>query len=509
MNDRFKRLLCLILSVWMLLTTAFLVACADEKEPISDDPQDPTSENEEITPPAQEEQRLPIDYLPEETYGGTEIHVLEWFVNETPNNRIPWEEIDVDTLTGNTLEDAVFKRNSLVEEKFEVLITKEYVEIYGTPTYVNTLRANEQSGEERFQMITVISESIATICQEGMMTNMYELGNLHTDMPWWNQDSVRAYTMGNSLYFASPELLLRDKGATAAIFYNKAVAESHGITGLYNLVEAGEWTWEEMISMCEDVTADVDGDDKVSSAEDMYGLTGHMRCVPYYLFAGADLKFASINEDGYLELQFGSDERCITTYQEMVDEVLFSDYYFQNLQDPSKIPTGFAPFEADKALFLSDMVKMMVLLRNMTTDYGILPVPKYDKSQEDYSSLVFWHHDSVLGIPASVTNTDAVSTVLEYMSYLSYYDIYPIFYETVLKDRSTRDEQSVEMLEIIFRTRTFDPGHYWLTTQIHTMKTFLNVFENKTRDIASFWASLESRAETAVEDFNKRIDEMH
>ena len=135
-------------------------------------------------------------------------------------------------------------------------------------------------------------------------------------------------------------------------------------------------------------------------------------------------------------------------------------------------------------------------------------MPKYDEAQEDYASLVWMHHDSVLGIPGSVTNTDAVSTVLEYMSYLSYYDIYPIFYETVLSDRSMRDEQSVEMLEIIFRTRTFDPGHYWLEYELHNANSFLTVFEDKTSNIASLWAKLRGPAENKVEEFNETVDDL-
>ena len=54
-------------------------------------------------------------------------------------------------------------------------------------------------------MITMITAGIAPYSLENMMANMLELENLHTDMPWWNQDSVRSYTMGDSLFFAAPE----------------------------------------------------------------------------------------------------------------------------------------------------------------------------------------------------------------------------------------------------------------------------------------------------------------
>ena len=509
MKTTCKRFLSMLLAVLLLCGAASLMACAEESEQEQEEgtQQTPEEGGEEAEKP-EEVVRLPIDYLPEETYDGTEIHVLEWTVNDNPILRVPWEEIDVDTQTGVMLEDAIFDRNATVEEKYDVVITKEYVDINGSPPYNTVFRSNEQSGDQRFQMITLITARIAPYCLENMMVNMFELENLHTDMPWWNQDSVRSYTVGDALFFAAPEMLLRDKGATATVFFNKGIAENYKITDLYKLVEEGSWTWEEMLSMCETVTGDLDGDDMVSSSEDMFGFTGGTRDIPYFLFTASGQKFATIDEDGYLEMTFGTDESYITAWQDILDDFMFSEYYFGNTVDYALIPNGFDPFQADKSLFMMDLVRLVVILRNMKTDYGLLPVPKYDESQEDYASLVWMHHDSVLGIPGSVTNTDVVSTVLEYLSYLSYYDIYPIFYETVLSDRSMRDEQSVEMLEIIFRTRTFDPGHYWLEFELHNANSFLSVFEDGVQNIASLWARLQSAAEVKVEEFNEAVDDL-
>jgi hypothetical protein len=187
---------------------------------------------------------------------------------------------------------------------------------------------------------------------------------------------------------------------------------------------------------------------------------------------------------------------------------MYTDGYYGYAVDGNLIPANFDPFQTDHTLFQFDLVRIVVALRNMQSDYGFLPIPKYDASQEEYASLVWMHHDSVLGIPGSVTNTDVVSAVLEYMSYLSYYDIYPVFYETILADRSTRDEKSKEMLELIFRTRTFDPGHYWLEYELHNAHSFLTLFSDKTSNIASLWASLKGKAEKKVEEFNERVDEM-
>jgi hypothetical protein len=137
--------------------------------------------------------------------------------------------------------------------------------------------------------------------------------------------------------------------------------------------------------------------------------------------------------------------------------------------------------------------------------YGVLPVPKYDEYQENYSSLVWMHHDSVLSIPGSVAESvESISCVLEHMSYLSYYDVYPIFYDTIILGKSARDEQSKEMLEVIFQTRSFDPGQYWLPKET---ESFLFIYRTG-KSAATVWASVETAFNTAVEAYNNLVDEI-
>jgi hypothetical protein len=408
---------------------------------------------------------------------------------------------------GDLINNAIYDRNGMVEEKFDVEITKEYVSINGTPQYDAHFRANEMTGDQAYQMITMRTTGISAFCLEGMMNNMNELEYLHTDMPWWSQDSVKSYTMGDTLYFAAPEMLLRDKGATAVMFFNQKIADDEELDDLYELAQNGDWTMDTMIEMSEDVAADMDGDDLISSAEDMYGLAGGGRDIPYFLYIGANRKFAVINDEGYLELTYG-DEESVTIWQDILDYVMYSDYYYGTNVDKNLVPEGFNVFTADRVLFHAAMVKSVLGLRNMESMYGVLPVPKYDAFQENYSSLVWMHHDSVLGIPGSCTNTEVISVVLEYMSYLSYYDVYPIFYDTIILGKSARDQQSKEMLELVFQTRSFDPGQYWLNSEMHGGQSFLTLVEDKTKSISSMWAKMETKVNKAIEEFNEKIDEL-
>ncbi len=506
MRTKLTRILSMLLALLMVFGAFALTSCADEPG----DQQNGDGNKPGNDPEKPVVERLPIDYLPEKTYDGVTINVLEWTVNDNlpgdSENWVPWEEIDVDARNGDFIGEAIYDRNGQVEEKYGVNITKEYASI-NTGTVLSTqVQNNHNTGEDRFQMLTMRTVGIRMFCMNGYMNNMFEMSYLDTEQPWWSQDSVRSYTMGDALYFAAPEMLLRDKGATALMFYNHAVAADNEITDLYTTAQEGEWTMEYMIELAEDVSFDMDGDDVVSSAEDVYGISGGGRDIPYYMYAGAGMKFGQIDEDGYLELSF--DEDSVLVWQEVFDDIMYSDYFFDYVADADLIPEGFNAFESDKSLFTFGLVKTVVNLRNMTSPYGVLPVPKYDEDQDNYSSLVWMHHDSVIGIPAVVQETEATSVVLEYMSYLSYYEVYPQFYDTIILGRSARDEESKHMLELVFRTRVFDPGQYWLEIQIHGGNGFLAIFEERKQNIASLWATLESAAEQGVEEFNEKIDEI-
>ena len=508
------KMICVVLSLWMLAVLV-LTSCADAPteennpaEPGEQGSEGTTEETPSEPDKEKEEVRLPLDYLPTEKYKGVTVNFLEWSVGgHTPGmSWVPWEEIDVDAADGDPLHNAIYDRNGYIEETYEVEITKEYLSIDGSPAYLSHFRSASQAGDQTWQVITLRTLNIASLINEGLMKDMNTLSNLHTDMPWWNQDSVQSFTTGKALFFAAPEMLLRDKGATSAMFYNQTVAAQYEIVDLYDLASSGEWTMDAMIEYGEQVTEDLDGDDQLNSAEDMFGLSGSQRSIPFHMFAGTDNKLAIIDQEGYL--QNAIDDDVIDIWQTLLDEVMYTDFYTGTNVDSSTLPDkDFDFFKADKALFYIDMVKSVNTLRDMTSDYGVLPIPKYDEYQEDYSTLVWTHHDCVLGIPSSVTNEDAVSTVLEHMNYISYYDVYPLFYDTIILGKSARDAQSKEMLQLIFRVRSFDPGQYWLSSTLHGSGGFLTLVEQNKRNIASVWAGIEKQTMTEIEKFNDRVDE--
>jgi hypothetical protein len=350
------------------------------------------------------------------------------------------------------------------------------------------------------------SLNVWTMIESGLYLDMNEYAGeiLHTDQPWWPQDSVASFTLGNSLYVSATEMLLRDKAATAAVYFNTKLAHDHGLDHFYSLVEDGYWTMEDMISACDIVATDQDGDDLINTAKDIWGIVNGDDPI-FYLYAAAGQKFGHINEDGYLVNDFGSADSIHIT-QDIFEKVMYADWYANTYVKTNwGWPEGGA-FKNDLSLFYFHMVKNSYLdLREMETEYGILPAPKYSTDQDDYSSLVWTHHDCVVGIPSATFDPEMSAIILEALSYEGYYTVTPVLYETLLFNRMAKSAEARRSLEIIFATRVYDPGQYWIATDSFTGK-LLRHTATGTTGIASLWDSYEGATNTHIDKVNAFIE---
>jgi hypothetical protein len=490
------RLTALAVALVLMLSCVWMLGCADETKPDTD-PDQPSDTPDEQTPEEQlpqEEQRIPTG-LPEVNFDGASFHIFQWTVSGqyTAGTRwMPWEEGDVDRDNGDLINDSVFDRNATVEEQYNVVISMEYGNVDNVDTpYTTSIRNNHNTGDDLYQLLTARALQTCELTLEKMMTDMGQSSYIDLSKPWWNPDSVASLRTGSHNFWAASELLLRDKGATACIFYNARIAEDNGFSEFYQLAQDGEWTMDVLIEAAEQCA--FDNGDNVYDENDIWGAVCGDDTVNY-LFNGAGLKFAEINEEGIPEYLFG-DEYSITVLKDIFDYVMYADFY-ANTYSNAKCKE--VKFINDNVLFFFGMIKDVTNLRAMQTDYGVLPIPKYDSYQEDYSSLVWVHHDSLLGIPSIVKNQDMAQVVLEALSAESYYTVYRDFYDTVILGRSARDQQSKEMLEVIFDTRSYDPGIQWDNTPL--AGAILRLSAKGTSDIASLWGSHKSAIEKRFEE---------
>ena len=427
-----KKLICLMLA--LLLCVSLMAACA--KEPAEDPDKTPEEGNtpDESDKPDEPVEESPwADSLPEADLGDIDI-VFAYF--EKNGQTKDGCSVDAEETNGDLINDSVFDRNATVEEQYNVVISMEYGNVDNVDTpYIASIRNNHNTGDDLYQLLTARALQTCELTLEKMMTDMSRSSYIDLSKPWWNPDSVASLRTGSHNFWAASELLLRDKGATACIFYNARIAEDNGFKEFYQLAHDGEWTMDVLIEAAEQCA--FDNGDAVYDENDIWGAVCGDDTVNY-LFNGAGLKFAEINEEGIPEYLFGDDE-SITVLKDIFDYVMYADFYANTYSNPKCKEVKFIN---DNVLFFFGMIKDVTNLRAMQTDYGVLPIPKYDAYQEDYSSLVWVHHDSLLGIPSIVENQDMAQVVLEALSAESYYTVYRDFYDTVILGRSARDQQS-------------------------------------------------------------------
>jgi hypothetical protein len=139
-------------------------------------------------------------------------------------------------------------------------------------------------------------------------------------------------------------------------------------------------------------------------------------------------------------------------------------------------------------------------LRSAEFDFGIVPYPKYDSVQENYYSYVDGHA-SMMAVPLCLTDPEWTGIIIEELSYLSYKDILPVYYDVVLNVKLVRDEESVEMLKILFDSKTFDFGYAWGAWDFWYI--FIENIQNNKTDFVSAY---EKKEASALKSATQKID---
>ena len=109
-----------------------------------------------------------------------------------------------------------------------------------------------------------------------------------------------------------------------------------------------------------------------------------------------------------------------------------------------------AAFQADRILFWINNLDVIEGLGNMKSDFGVIPMPKYNEEQEFYYNTA---HEgmNVCGIPTTVTSDryELVFAFMEAMASESYRTYRPTYLDIALKDRYSRDDDTREMLDLL------------------------------------------------------------
>ena len=483
----------------ILLTILFLlISCNSEKPTKSDDSggenadSSDNGENTAETTTSPGETRIQSE-LPEMDFGGYVFNVLsheeesgDW-VGTVPR------EIISETETGDSINDAVYKRNSIITEKYNFEIA---MQCYADENAA--LRKAVKADEDIYDAVIMIIYRVNPIITSGLLTDVSNLTYVDLSKPWWDS-AVNSMSIDRKNYLLAGDMLILDNEATNALIFNKDLLTALDIELPYKSVSDGTWTMDKFTGLMKDVALDLNGDGVLTPFDDRYGFIAYNDTLLALLVSGGgNLALKDENDMPYICF---NDEKNVTIAEKAMD--LMYNPYVLNAQQvggatahTEHLDAYLRGFEENRTLFMWIRMRVVELYRGLETNFGILPMPKFSETQENYYSLVSPYTGVMLGIPQTASDLERTSVILEALAAESRYTLKPAYYDIVLQRKFTRDEESRDMLDIIFNSRIYDIGSIY---NFGNVASYNSLASTNSRDVMSFYDKSVSKMEKDIE----------
>jgi len=443
------------------------------------------------------EQEIIPDYLPDADYEGYEFNVLA-FDSINPDYAT-WISYDIYTEaeTGEPINDAVYKRNRYVEDKYNCQIKETK-----NTDYNNILKKVVKSGEDIYDVFYSLFNDITAVASSGYFYDLMTLPNIDLSKPWWNQNAKESLSIANILFFSPCDLSVTQNNTTSSIVFNKTLIKDYNMEYPYQIVKDGKWTIDKLISMAKDVSKDLNGDG-VMDENDLYGY-GCYRDSSLSLMHGAGGRIAAKGANGLPELTLNS-ETAINALNKAFD-LMYAPSGFNIHKELSGKYNDYYPV-AERMFIENQMLFYWILLhdieqfRNMDSDFGIVPIPKYSEEQKEYGCTVNQYTSHAIAVPVTVQNIDRTTVILEALTAKSRYTLLPAYYDISMQRKFTRDEESADMLDIILNSQVYDIGAIYNIGGYSWDIIWMTMSQN--RNIVSLY---EKKEKTALKDIDKIIE---
>ena len=423
-----------LLSLFLLASLILSTACGAEKTPDNE-----TTAPSDTTASAETSDNTPKLGVTKEDNGGREFNIL-----------IPTHakyEYDVEQ-TGDIVDDAVYSRNMNVSDllgiKFNFTVQDGHWD--QRSAFVNTISNDVLSGDGQFDLISGLLVAVAPSTQEGYYIEGGNLEHCDFSKPWWVQGMYDNFSIGGKLYEFIGDSSLTLYKDLSVVYFNKRIFDDYSLEDPYAIVRSGDWTLDKFIELGTATGSDVNGDGVWDIKTDQFG-TDCERIVlgKMEVAIGAD-PFERNGDE--ITIAPGLSERFVTAYEKLYNFVFNNDnVYSMNTHDDGTYLSA-VYFGEGRVGMSVNFLKNTELIRDMKDDFGIVPMPKFDKDQESYRCSL-GTSISVMLVPQTTKDAALTSKVMEALCYYSYKDVTPKYYEVALKEKYSRDEDIKEMLTII------------------------------------------------------------
>ncbi len=472
-----KKTLALLIAVLLLF-----VSCASSPEvQENDESAAPDLAPSAETAPETEQTRFVPD-VPEKDFDGATFCVGGIEPSFAPSILL---DFDYEEDSGEIVQSALFSRNRRIEADYNILFDCAYLKDYNETR--KTLEQCVKAGDGAYQLMMLICREAFPASVNGNAMPYSEIPYLDFTQPWYLHRINDMMTVAGVTVLAYSDMCMNAYLQTVCVLFNKEVLAANRLEDPYTAVREGRWTADTFYSMAESVIRDADGDGKFGK-NDIYGVASEPDMFYPCMWVGADSRSITKDEDDVPAFTAPTDEKFLGILTRLSNELgtegLFCNNFsiFESSENGRNLGTAY--FAQNGSLFRVGCVGYVSLLREMEADFGILPLPKYDENQKDYYGRMIdgWLHI----VPNTPQDVEMQGVIMEALGAESRNYVIPAYFDIALTYKYNRDNDSEEMLSMIFDNVMVDLGDtIWydsvrspLTGEISSGKTdFVSYFK--------------------------------
>ncbi|MGI6201934.1 MAG: extracellular solute-binding protein [Eubacteriales bacterium] len=408
--------------------------------------------------------------------------------------------IDVDFCAteenGETINDATFRRKRIAEDILNIKI----VNIPANNSAGDMIRSSVSAQDGAFDIGFIDTRAASNLSQTGVLLDFNEIKTLDMSAPWWDQNCIEDLTIDGALYMLTGDIEIMYKKTLAINLFNKAMFTDYNLGDPYQYVEEKAWTIEKFAALCKAVSEDLNGDGKMDG-NDRFGLLFQSDLISIGLI-GAGVEFVGFDGDGMPTLTFYNDY-TVSAFEKytslLYDKNSCTNAHLNGLDHANM-------FLNNRGLFFSTEFHAIEPLRQMDTDFGILPMPLYDEKQSEYYHSINPHVASMLVIPRDCPDLERVGYVLDVLGAESKNILTPAYYEVYLKSKGARDDESEAIIDLVLATVRYDLGYMYNWGNIGSF--MLDMVKVYNTDLASSYSRIEKSAQRQLDKAIEKYQEL-
>ena len=376
-----------------------------------------------------------------------------------------------------TVDQLVYRRNQLMETRFGLTIMADPCTVTGIEdisSHYDYVRKSMLRMENNFDLIMLMSHQTGKL-----VTGSNYLDWRGADLPisgasikkgadWWPDNINKDCTIAGHQYLAVSDMCLTAMEMCYSVLFNKDLEKKYnvarnefGTANLYQAVDAGNWTIDHLYTIVKDFHYEMEGSNTPDTVDesDIFGLAfGGGTDADAWAYA---LGFQYLDNDGENMPELWTvTTKTVNAINTIRDIYESKGAYGRVWYDSYSKRTQF--FVNGHALFnLSTLEQLKSdIFHEMESDYGVLPYPKQDTNQSKYLTGTM-DHWTCLSVPVfNIDNLEMTDVLVEALSAESSNSVKDAYYESILKYNSTRDDDSVRMIDTIMEGRVYDLSTY-------------------------------------------------